>query len=119
MHYAITRAAPAAAVRSAHKDSELMASPNSKLVHSVRAIVELLDRYHQRATYGAVAGLVRTSPRSVMQGRKRDWLHSWVVNQSDGLPSEYHELQIHPKLRERERILVTPDELREWLASPS
>ena len=53
-----------------------------------------------------------------MQGRKRDWLQSWVVNQSDGLPSEYHELQIDPKLRERERILSTAEELREWLADP-
>ena len=87
--------------------------------HSVAAIVEQLARYHQRATYGAVAGLVGTSPRSVMQGRKRDWLHSWVVNQTDGLPSEYHELQIHPHLRERDRILATPEELRDWLANPS
>lgn len=87
-------------------------------MYSVRAIVEELNRYHQRVTYGALSALLGTSPRSVMQGCKRDWLHSWVVNQDNGLPSEYHELQMHPQLREREKILSTVDELREWLASP-
>jgi hypothetical protein len=81
-------------------------------------IVGTLARYHQRATYGAVAALLGTSPRSVMRGCNRDWLHSWVVNQKDGLPSEYHALQIDPHIRERERILTTPEELREWLSNP-
>jgi hypothetical protein len=85
---------------------------------SVSTIAELLDRYHQRATYGALAELLGTSPRSVMQGYKRNWRHSWIVNQNDGLPSEYHELQRHPKLLEREHILATAAELREWLADP-
>jgi hypothetical protein len=40
------------------------------------------------------------------------------VNQKDGLPSEYHALQIDPHIRERERILATPEELREWLNNP-
>jgi hypothetical protein len=53
-----------------------------------------------------------------MQGYERNWLHSWVVNQDTGLPSKYHELQLHPNLQERERVLSTGKELADWLANP-
>jgi len=88
-------------------------------MYSVTSIVEQLNRYHQRATYKAVAGLVRKVPRSVMQGSPRDWKHSWVVNQEDGEPSEYPQLKKHPSLHERSRILYTPEELAEWLSNPA
>jgi hypothetical protein len=58
-------------------------------MRSLESILELLQRHHQRATYGAVAAAVGRTPRNVMQGRPRDWLHSWVVNQNTGLPTEY------------------------------
>lgn len=53
-----------------------------------------------------------------MQGMPRNWRHSWVVNQSSGEPTDYHELMRHPSLFERDRILVTPDELAAWLRDP-
>jgi len=86
--------------------------------YSRSQIVDTLDRFHQRATYGAVAALCGKSPRSVMQGLPRNWRHSWVVNQSSGEPTDYHELMRHPSLFERDRILVTPDELAAWLRDP-
>ena len=85
---------------------------------SVKSIVEQLNKHHQRATYGAVAGLLGKVPRSVMQGYPKDWGHSWVVNQSNGEPSEYPAPKKHPALRERPHILSTPDELAAWLANP-
>jgi hypothetical protein len=88
-------------------------------MYSVRSIVEQLNNHHQRATYGAVAGLLGKPPRSAMQGYPRDWKHSWVVNQEDGEPSEYPQLKKHPALHERPRILYTPEELAEWLANPA
>jgi hypothetical protein len=85
---------------------------------TLKSIVQLLDEYHQRATYGAVGALLGKAPRSVMQGLPRDWKHSWVVNQSDGEPSEYPSLKKHPSLHERPRILPTAEELAAWLANP-
>ena len=87
-------------------------------MRSVDSIVSLLNQYHQRATYGAVAGLVGSAPRSVMQGRKRGWLNSWVFNQDTGLPSEYAEPLVHPQIAERDEILSTADELASWLEDP-
>jgi hypothetical protein len=87
-------------------------------MHSIRSIVEALNQFHQRATYGAVADLLGKVPRSVMQGYPRDWKHSWVVNQDSGLPSEYPSLKVHPAIRERAAILSTADELNAWLTSP-
>lgn len=86
--------------------------------HSLEQIVDRLNEFHQRATYGAVAALVRRTPRNVMQGAKRSWRYSWVVAQDDGEPSEYHDLQKHPKLRDRDRILDSADELAAWLQDP-
>ena len=85
---------------------------------SLKAIVETLEMHRQRATYGAVAGLVGKTPRSVMQGLPRNWRNSWVVSQENGEPSEYHELQKHVSLRTRDRIIDTPEELATWLDNP-
>jgi hypothetical protein len=85
---------------------------------SLEQIVDRLNEFHQRATYGAVAALVDRTPRNVMQGKKRMWRYSWVVAQADGQPSEYHDLQKHPKLRDRDHILESPDELAAWLQDP-
>ena len=84
-------------------------------MRSVESILELLQRYHQRATYGAVAALVGSTPRNVMKGRPRDPLHSWVVNQGTGRPSDYPVAMIHPSLEERPKILSTEKELATWL----
>ena len=70
----------------------------------------------QRATYGAVAAVVGAAPRSVMRGRPRDPLHSWVVNAQTGLPTHYADDQVHADLLAHDRVLATEDELRAWLA---
>jgi hypothetical protein len=84
-------------------------------VRSLDGIVKLLNRYHQRATYGAVAELVGGVPRAIMQGRPRNWLHSWVVNQETGLPSEYPAPKIHPAIDEQTIILCDAGALAAWL----
>ena len=87
-------------------------------MRSVDWIVGLLSQYHQRATYGAIASLTGAVPRSVMADRKRSWLNSWAVNQDTGLPSEYPEPLIHPKIAERDTNLTTGQALAEWLEHP-
>lgn len=82
------------------------------------SIIEQLDSYHQRATYGAVAALVDSSPRSLMSGRDRDPRSSWIVSRQTGQPTGYSEEQMHGSLRERDVVLSTPDSLRRWLEDP-
>ena len=86
--------------------------------HTIDSILEQLDAFHQRATYGAIAALVNTSPRSLMSGRERDARSSWIVSRNTGQPTGYGDDQKDPNLAERERILSTPDELRRWLENP-
>jgi hypothetical protein len=85
---------------------------------SLETIVDRLNEFHQRATYGAVAALVGSTPRNVVQGVKRARRYSWIVNQQDGEPSGYHELLKHPALHERDTILSTSEQLAAWLANP-
>ena len=86
-------------------------------MYSLDSIVELLDRHHKRATYGAVAKLVGKPATFLMQGRLRDHRHSWVVNQGTGLPTGYNSDDIHPSLKEDPEILSNPENLRAWITS--
>jgi len=86
--------------------------------HTVDSILDQLDTFHQRATYGAVAGVVDSSPRSLMIGRERDQRSSWIVSRQSGSPTGYTPEQTHPELTERDHVLTTPEELRAWLSQP-
>jgi hypothetical protein len=83
------------------------------------SIIAELNRYHQRATYAAVAGLLTSSPRSLMAGRDRSPESSWVVRRETGQPTGYSTEQKHPALAEREHVISSPDELRVWIKDPS
>jgi hypothetical protein len=87
--------------------------------HTLDSILDQLNQFHQRATYGAVAGVVNSSPRSLMVGRDRNPKSSWVVSRQSGEPTGYAEEQKHGSLSERDRILGSPEELRAWLRDPS
>jgi hypothetical protein len=80
-------------------------------------ILDALDKGHQRATYGAVAGILGKSPRTLMHGCDRDRRHSWIVNRKNGEPTGYTPEQLHPDLRERPEVFETKEELGRWLAS--
>ena len=84
-------------------------------MRSLESILELLQRHHQRATYGAVAALVGRTPQNVMQGCPRNRLHSWVVNKETGIPTKYPAEMIHPALKERDEILSSDQGLAAWL----
>lgn len=84
----------------------------------LKLIIEKLDEKHQRATYGAVAGIVGLLARSVMSGKPRIHKNSWVVAKANHLPTGYSDAEMHPALLERTLVLVTPNYLREWLRSP-
>ncbi len=82
-------------------------------------IIDALDRYHQRATYGAVAGIVGGLAQSVMSGKPRGRRYSWIVSKATHLPTGYSTEEKHPALEERTLVLDTPNHLREWLMNPT
>ena len=87
-------------------------------MYTLDEILDQLGRYHQRATYGAVGGLVERPPPFLMGGRPRDPRHSWVVNQETHLPTGYTVDQMHPALEARPEVFSDPDELEAWLQDP-
>jgi hypothetical protein len=87
--------------------------------HTIDSILDLLDQFRQRATYGAVAGVVNSSPRSLMSGRARDQRSSWIVSRETKQPSGYSNEQIHPDLTSRSEVIGNPDDLRKWLENPA
>jgi alkylated DNA nucleotide flippase Atl1 len=84
---------------------------------TIDEILDALDHGRQRATYGAVAALLGTSPRTLMAGRERDQRHSWVVNRKSGEPTGYSAEQFHPDLREKPEIFDTKEALEQYLAA--
>jgi alkylated DNA nucleotide flippase Atl1 len=84
---------------------------------TIDEILDALDHGRQRATYGAVAALLGTSPRTLMAGRQRDQRHSWVVSRKSGEPTGYTPEQIHPELREKPEIFETKEALEQYLAA--
>ena len=84
-------------------------------MHSLDQIVDLLDTHGQRATYGAVARLVGTAPRSLLKDRERARRYSWIVNRTTGLPTGYQPDQVDPRLADSGPVLETDAQLRKWL----
>jgi len=87
--------------------------------HTVDSILDQLDQFHQRATYGAVAGIVDSSPRSLMKGRPRDPRSSWIVSGKNGMPTGYEPDQIHPLIKSRPEVLDSRRALESWLQNPA
>ena len=82
------------------------------------AILDQLQHFEQRATYGAVADVIGGIAQGVMQGRPKTPRHSWVVSKATGLPTGYREHEVAPTLRRRSQVIATGRELRAWLAAP-
>ncbi len=78
-------------------------------------IINLLNSHRQRATYGAVAGVVDRPPSFLMGGRPRDHRHSWIVNQETKLPTGYSDTDMHPALRSSPEVIKTSLHLENWL----
>ena len=82
---------------------------------SLEDVVDLLDRHGRRATYGAVAAVVGSTPRSLLRGRDRGRRFSWIVNRDTGLPTGYADDQIDPRLKASGPVITSDAELRTWL----
>lgn len=84
-------------------------------MQSLDRILDQLDRWHQRATYGAVATLTGGSPQSVMSRRTHCHRDSWVVNARTKRPTGYAAADTHPALEEHAHVIRTGPELAEWM----
>jgi hypothetical protein len=91
-------------------------------------VIALLQRHQQRASYGAVAGVVDGRARGLMTGRPKCPGDSWVVagrtsaklDARKGYPTGYTDDEIdgaclaqirsHP-----DRFIRDPSELRKWI----
>jgi predicted RNase H-like nuclease len=103
------------------------ASPNqatkatvTKSAWTLPKIAALLDRQRQRATYGAVAGILGVLPRGLMNGRSKSPEYSWIVAASGtdrGRPTGYNDHEVHPEcLRQiRAGVITRSEELLNWL----
>jgi len=88
-----------------------MSSPN------LQQILEFLGEQHVRATYGAVAEVLKVQPRSIgtlLGPRNRE--ASWVVNAQTGMPTGYSNEDMDPALFEKPEIIRTGQELTQKMA---
>lgn len=76
-------------------------------------IILFLNQHKIRATYGAVADMLRVLPQSMgaRLGRRRPEV-SWVVNAETGLPTGYSAEEMHPELQRTAEILRSGSELQ-------
>ena len=89
--------------------------PPDRAPYDLDDVIARLHRHRQRATYGAIAHLVRRPPYFLMQGRSRSHVNSWVVSRATGRPTHYLPLDEHPALLARAVVLSTPESLAAWL----
>src|SRR5262245_58997268 len=75
---------------------------------SLDEILRFLNHEHVRATYGAVAEVLGVVPRSIgaQLGARRPEA-SWVVNASNGVPTDYSEDEWHPALLSNADIITS------------
>jgi hypothetical protein len=80
-------------------------------------ILACLERHRQRATFGAVAGLLGREPLTLFDGYPRTARTSWVVSKSTGEPTGQDASALHPDLFKNPHIITSSGELKIWLVS--
>ncbi|MBV8809513.1 MAG: hypothetical protein JO033_12640 [Acidobacteriaceae bacterium] len=90
-----------------------------KYAYGLEEIVSALNERKQRATYGAVAGVLGLAPHTVTGSRPRIPRYSWVVA-LNGTPTGYNKEQIDPDCLEQIRssnqsVIKDSAKLMEWL----
>ena len=80
-------------------------------------IIERLAKHRQRATYGALAGMIDRQAIGVMNGLPKDKKNSWIVAKKNGLPTGFNTEDIDSHLLNSSKVIKSPDELAAWLKS--
>ena len=87
----------------------------AKKAAAIATLIEMLERHRQRATYGAVGGVVGLPAQSVMQGQIKNHRNSWVVSAKQYVPTGYDIAQCHPDLKRHDAVIHTPAALLVWM----
>ncbi len=78
-------------------------------------VIALLAAHRQRATYGALAGVLGRPAIGVMSGLPKTAINSWVVSASTGLPTGYGDGEIDPALGAGDAVISDSGALLDWL----
>ncbi len=91
-----------------NKTSKTTRSRNSIAAVSLEDILRFLNEEQVRATYGAVAEVLRVFPISMgaRLGPRRPEA-SWIVNAFNGLPTDYSEDEWHPALLSQGEVIAS------------
>ena len=81
----------------------------------LKDVISLLSAHSQRATYGAVGGVVGLPARSVMFGQPKNPANSFVVSAKSGDPSGYSQSECHTALKSRAAVISSPAAFAAWL----
>jgi len=83
---------------------------------SLDKLVMLLHKHRQRATYGAIADALGTIAINVgnLLGTHSQ-AKSFIVAKKTGMPTGYDERELHPELCSNPHVILSADELNEWL----
>ena len=84
--------------------------------YTLDQILDALNEYRVRATYGAVGKLIDQPASFLMNDLPRTPRNSWIVNKETHEPTGYTEEQKHPDLRTHSMVLETSASLQDWLA---
>jgi hypothetical protein len=82
---------------------------------SFEEVVNVLDRHHTRATYGAVAAYLGQPAATLKKGIARSPRYSWLVSPGTSQPTGYAPSELHADLERTKFVLATDTELRRWL----
>ena len=78
-------------------------------------ILDILQHHRQRATFGAVAGVLGREPQNLFKGRPRTPRTAWVVSKDTGQPTGHKESELPPDLFKNEHVITTREELLQWI----
>ena len=82
---------------------------------NLSSLLANLHKHGQRATYGAVAGVVGGAPRSVMHGQVKAPENCWVVAKKNGKPTGYSLEEYDSRLLSSPKPIEKQQDLIEWL----
>lgn len=85
--------------------------------HSLDSIAAALAAARQRATYGAVAGILDRPPAYLMQGAPRTPMFSWIVNAETLMPTGYEAEQMAADLKSSPDVIRSAAALEAWLSA--